>query len=289
MPLFGTLGVAGSPLFPGGAVRNPSNVLVLRAAPSANAVGNPVGTIAVDIVAGNAYMAVKNTGLSGTVTWTILGGATAAIATINTQAPIAGNYTLAGTANQITVAQTAGTSTWSIPTTFSAPGTIAAATTVTAGTNLIATAGSVSAATTVTAGTNLVATAGSVTAGTTVTATLGNITATNGDFVASTAAKGPKVVGTTITGATPQINNVRCGQVGFSDVINAAATGALVITNSLITGASVIIFSTSCATVGSACVVRDYVAGAGTVTVNVTNLGGTNTGTTIFINFWVLN
>jgi len=303
MVLFGTLGNKTTPLYGGGQVPNPSNVLVLTAAPSANAVGNPVGTIAVDRVAGISYMAVKNTGLSGTVTWAILGGATAAIATINSNAPIAGNYVLAGTANQITITQTAGTSTFTIPAAFIAPGSIAATSTVTGGTGVIATtgnvvssAGAVAAATTVTGGTgviattgNVSATAGAVNAGTTITASSGDITATNGDFVASTAAKGPKVVGTTVTGATPVVNSVRAGQVGFSDVINAAAVGALVMTNTLVSATSKIIAIATCATVGSAVQIRDMVPGSGTVTFNVTNLGGSNTATTIFINFWILN
>ena len=416
-------GVGGNkvvPFFGGGQVPNPANIQVSAStAPSTNNIDANVGDIYVITSTGTAYMCVGNTGVNGTVTWAILGGASSDVNTINLNAPVAGNYTLAGTANQLTVTQTAGTSTWTIPATFIAPGSIASTTTITAGTgitsttgnivasagNITATLGSISAATSVTAasfvtssatvgltlsdtglvptgsnanidlaiagkgtggviqsrgvvggdltientntdntngasraglevavggassgdpyinflvsgagvytmgidnsasdnfvlsasaalGTTDIVTVTSVGALTTaagITSTAGDITASNGDFVASTAAKGPKVVGTTITGATPQINNVRCGQVGFSDVINAAATGALVITNSLITAASVIIFSTSCATAGSACVVRDYVPGAGTVTVNVTNLGGTNTGTTIFVNFWVLN
>lgn len=126
MPLFGSLGNNTTPLYGGGQVRNPANVIYVSGAPSSNAVGNAVGTVAVDRSTGIAYMAVKNTGLSGSVTWAILGGATAAIATINSNAPIAGNYVLAGTVGQITIAQTAGTSTFTIPSAFIAPGTVAA-------------------------------------------------------------------------------------------------------------------------------------------------------------------
>lgn len=157
MPSFGILGST-TPMYGGGMVKNPANVLVLTAAPSASAIGNPVGTVAVDRVTGIAYMAVKNTGISGTVTWAVLGGATSAVGTINSNAPIAGNYVLAGTANQITATDTAGTTTFSIPAAFTAPG--------------------------------------SVTATTSLTATLGAITATNGNLVFGTA--GNKILSTSV-------------------------------------------------------------------------------------------
>ena len=182
MVLFGTLGNNTTPLYGGGQVRNPANVLVLTAAPSANAVGNPVGTIAVNRTTGTAYMAVLNTGLSGSVTWAVLGGAAADVNTINSNAPIAGNYTLAGTANQITVAQTAGTSTWSIPVAFTAPGSITSTTTIASGT-------------TMTAGTGFTATTGNIVASAgNITATLGSISAatsvTAASFVTSSATVG---------------------------------------------------------------------------------------------------
>lgn len=97
------------------------------------------------------------------------------------------------------------------------------------------------------------------------------------------------VAGTNAAGATPQIVNARQGQVAFTDVINAAAVGALVMTNSFVSSTSVIIASVSCATVGSALVIRTIAPGSGTVTFNVTNLGGTNTGATILINYWIVN
>lgn len=52
------------------------------------------------------------------------GGGTGLINTINLNTPIAGNYTLAGTANQISIAQTAGTSTFSLSSTLVAPGSL---------------------------------------------------------------------------------------------------------------------------------------------------------------------
>lgn len=97
-----------------------------------------------------------------------------------------------GTANQITATNVAGTVTLSIPATFIAPG--------------------------------------SITATTTLTATLGNITATNGNLVLSTA--GNKLV---INAATPTASSV--------GTTAAMTTGAVTITSSAITAASKIIYS----------------------------------------------
>jgi len=105
-------------------------------------------------------------------------GGTGALQTINTQAPIAGNYTLAGTANQITKTDTAGTTTFSLPSALTAPG--------------------------------------SVTATTTLTATLGAITASNGNLVLNTAGNGLRVksgsnarigVGAVLSGGTLAVAN----------------------------------------------------------------------------------
>lgn len=89
-----------------------------------------------------------------TASWTTTGGDTVSISTINNNAPVDGNYTLSGTASQITATDTAGTTTFSIPAAFVAPGSIEATTTL--------------------------------------TATLGAITATNGNLVLSTS--GNKIV-----------------------------------------------------------------------------------------------
>ncbi len=239
------------PSGPGGWVPNPANVIILSTAPPSTAATDVrIGEIGILPSTGVVYMATNNTGINGTVTWTALGGGTTAIATINSNAPIAGNYVLAGTANQISKAETAGTTTFSLPSAITAPG--------------------------------------SVTATTTLTATLGDITATNGDFVASTAAKGPKVVGTSVTGATPVVNSVRAGRVGFSDVITSGSFVALVMTNTLITSASVILATAVCATGGSDVAITNINPGSGTVSFTVLN-GGTDTATTIFITFWILN
>lgn len=91
-------------------------------------------------------------------------------------------------------------------------------------------------------------------------------------------------------GASPRTASGRFGVVAFTDVINAAATGALAITNTLSTAASNVMATVECATVGSALVIRNIdVSVAGTITCNVTNLGGTNTGANIVIRFWVMD
>ncbi len=118
MPLFGTLGNKTTPLYGGGQVRNPADVLVLNAAPSSNAIGNRVGTVAINQVAGTAYMAVKNTGINGTVTWAVLGGAAADVNTLSGDtggniAPVAGNISLAG-GTGIATAGAAGVITFSV-------------------------------------------------------------------------------------------------------------------------------------------------------------------------------
>lgn len=91
-------------------------------------------------------------------------------------------------------------------------------------------------------------------------------------------------------GASPLVASGRFGVAAFTDVINAAATGALAITNTMSTAASHVMATVQCATVGSACVIRDIdVSVAGTITCNVTNLGGTNTGANIIVTFWLLD
>lgn len=99
-------------------------------------------------------------------------GSTSAINTITgdsggAKGPSAGNFSLLGTANQITVTGGTNKETFSIASAFIAPGSIVSTTTIASGTTLAA-------------GTTM-------TAGTSITATLGNITATNGNFVKNTA------------------------------------------------------------------------------------------------------
>ncbi len=146
------------PLYGGGTAANPANILVMQAAPPAavaNQPGeNPIGTIWINVLTGNTYQLVQNTYALGQV-WTLLGGAAAAVATINSLTPTGGNIIIAGTANQITATSAVSTITLSLPSALTAPG--------------------------------------SVTATTTLTATLGNITATNGNVVLSTIGNGLQI------------------------------------------------------------------------------------------------
>ncbi len=188
---------------------NPGNITVLTVAPTTATSGN-IGDQIVNTTDGSVYELV---GISGTVyTWVGLGGGASGVDTINANAPVAGNYTLAGTANQISKADTAGTTTFSLPAAITAPGSLttttslSATTTVTAGTgitattgnivastgNITSTLGSVAAATTVTAGTTM-------TAGTGITATTGNIVASTGNITSTLGSVG---AATTVTAGT---------------------------------------------------------------------------------------
>lgn len=91
-------------------------------------------------------------------------------------------------------------------------------------------------------------------------------------------------------GASPRAASGRFGVAAFTDVINAAATVALAITNTMSTGASHVMATVQCSTAGSACIIRDIdVSVAGTITCNVTNLGGSATAANVVITFWVMD
>lgn len=145
---------------------------------------------------------------------------------------------------------------------------------------------------TLTAG--VVSSAASVTAGTTITATLGNITATNGNFVSSTAGNGLLFNSPAASGAaaSPVVVNGRSGQATFTSVsIAAAADLTLTITNSAITGATTqVIYSMSGATTGSALSIKSVTNTAGSSAIVVTNgTGATTTTADIVMNFIVVN
>jgi hypothetical protein len=70
--------------------------------------------------------------VANSATWILVGASTGGeIETINSNAGVAGNYDLVGTADQITITETAGTSTFTIPAVFIAPGSIEATTSIT--------------------------------------------------------------------------------------------------------------------------------------------------------------
>lgn len=133
-----------------------------------------------------------------------------------------------------------------------------------------------------------------IVAGTTLTATLGAITATNGNFVGSTAGSGLLLNSPTATGvaASPVIVNGRSGRAIFTSVsIAAAADLTLTLTNSAITGAATnVIVSMAGATTGSALSIKSRTASAGSLAIVVTNgTGATTTTADIEIEFLVIN
>lgn len=173
-----------------------------------------------------------------------------------------------GTANEITVTSSAGTATVSLPSAITAPGSLTTTT-------------SLSATTT-------------VTAGTTVTATLGDITATNGNFVGSTAGTGFQFNANTATGAaaSPIVLNSRAGAAVFTSVsIAGGADLTLTITNSEITDASTqVIYCLSGVTTGAALSIKSVTNSAGSSAVVVTNGTGLTTSTAdITLTFLVVN
>ncbi len=193
---------------------------------------------------------------AGAGVWEIISDADGAIVSV------------AGTTNQVTASTTAGVVTLSIPSTFIAPGSIASTTTNNAGT--------------------------SMTAGTTITATLGNITATNGNFVGTASGTGIILTSAQASGAaaSPVVVNGRSGRATFTSVsIAAAADLTLTITNSSITASTTeVMVSMSGATTGSALSIKSKTASSGSLAIVVTNgTGATTTTADIQIDFLVLN
>ena len=228
----------GANLYTQGFGSRPENVeipVVTNVSPTSSNINFPLGKRWINTVLNAEYVLTSETTSSGVTTanWQITASPSGAIATINSQPPVAGNFNIVGTAAQISVTASAGQDVLALigpytPATYTSHGVLvgAGASSIVAlsvgatGTLLAGTTGanpsftsSPSVSGTVTAGTgitsttgNIVATAGAVNAGTTmtagtgITATTGNITATTGNFVASAAGAGvvlgggPKVV-----------------------------------------------------------------------------------------------
>ena len=156
-----------------------------------------------------------------------------------------------GTANQITVTTVAGVATVSLPAAITTPGSLTTTTTLAAGTAL-------SSGTTITAGTS-------------ITATLGNITATNGNLVLSTA--GNKISIATGANAT----------VGTSSAMTA---GAVTVANTSVTASSKIFAYP--AVLGTVTVPQAYYISAITPATSfvITSQDATDTSTW---NYWIVN
>jgi tartrate dehydratase beta subunit/fumarate hydratase class I family protein len=128
--------------------KNPPDLIIASRAPSTSIDINYFpGTLWLFLDTG-AYIMIGKTNPNAAI-WMALNTTGGAISTINGQAPVAANYSILGTAGQITATAIAGSNTLSIPDPFVAPG--------------------------------------SITATTSLTATLGAITATNGNLVLGTA------------------------------------------------------------------------------------------------------
>jgi len=117
------------------------NPIISKRTPTANDTGYPLGQVWVD-KSNDSYWALTSVS-AGVATWQVLGAGGGSIATINLQPPIAGNFNIVGTANQITASTSSGTTTLSTPSTFIAPGSIASTTTLTGGTGITATTGNI--------------------------------------------------------------------------------------------------------------------------------------------------
>lgn len=216
---------------PFGGVANPAGVIILSSAPPSTAATDlRIGTMGILPSSGVVYQVTNNTGINGTVTWTALGGGTTAIATINSQAPIAGNYVLAGTANQITKTDTAGTTTFSLPAALTAPGSITAAVG-----NITATNGNFVAST---AGSGISVPAAIIAAGAsprTSNARAGSVIF-NSVSIAAAADQTLVISNSTITGASTVVllgmSGATTGSaLSIKSVVNSASTCTIVVTN----------------------------------------------------------
>ena len=100
--------------------------------------GFPIGQNWINV--SNNTVFVLTSDVAGTATWSISTAGSSNLDTLTGDSggaitPSAGNISLLGTADEVTVTGTANTLTWSIPTTFIAPGSIEATTTLTVGTD----------------------------------------------------------------------------------------------------------------------------------------------------------
>jgi hypothetical protein len=159
-----------------------------------------------------------------------------------------------GTTNQITVITTAGVATVSLPSAITTPG--------------------------------------SLTTTTTLTATLGNITATNGNFVATTSGTGLVLTPVTGSGTTTATANGRSGQVTITTPsIAAGATFTMTITNSAVTANTTdVLYSLVGGTTGAALTIQSVTNSSSTSAVVIQNGTGATTNTaSLILTFLVLN
>jgi hypothetical protein len=124
----------------GGFALNSFSIIVGVGAPTA-ALKRAPGTFYLDQTAQVFYTSggvVNNQGV-----WIQLGSSGGDVITINSLLPSSGNINIAGTSNQLSVANAGSTVTLSLPAAVTAPGSLATTTTLTAGTDLSATNGNI--------------------------------------------------------------------------------------------------------------------------------------------------
>lgn len=93
-------------------VQNPTPIIAKRD-PNSQDTGFPLGQTWVNKI-GNSIWSLSSVA-GGGANWVGLGGGAAGVDTINGQMPVAGNFNMVGTANQITVTPAAGSDTFSFP------------------------------------------------------------------------------------------------------------------------------------------------------------------------------
>jgi len=139
----------GANLYTQGFGSRPENVEVPHIdtrSPGPSDVNYPIGKHWINQTDDSSHVLTSISALGGTLQafWISTGGGSTSIAEINNNSPVGGNYTLAGTTNQISVAQTTGTTIFSIPTSPQLPGTVTSASGFTATTgNITATLGDI--------------------------------------------------------------------------------------------------------------------------------------------------
>lgn len=118
-----------TPMYGGGQVPNPSNVIQVSGVPPSNLTEDRLGTLAVDNSGMAIYGLASKSG--GVNSWIQLGSGSPDVSSLTPSTgsvvtPTSGNVNLFGTTNQITCTGSGSTLTLSIPNTFIAPGSITA-------------------------------------------------------------------------------------------------------------------------------------------------------------------
>jgi hypothetical protein len=212
----------------------------------------PVGKRWVNTVANDEWVLTSFSSTSGILSanWLNVGGGASQISTINSQAPIGGNFNMVGTTNEITVTPTAGTDTFSIPASFVAPGSITSSTTINSGGAIIAATGDISAST------------GSVVA--------------NAGFISSNGSLTLQAVGGKI--------NIMTGSNASIGTSAAMTAGSITISTTAVTAASKIFLTTNAPGGTQGFLSVGTIVPATSFVINSSNSSDTST-----VNWWIIN